>query len=153
MPVSQEISANFKRVEFEKDGPMPEEYVASYRSLCETILEPIRSHLGLPLRITSGYRSPESNAAAHGVPASQHCATDQYCAADWWVPTADMREVFDWVRLQSGLVWDQLILEHDGGTLSIIHVSWSTTPRRMALEGATANKTGYTNWPVSKKEN
>jgi hypothetical protein len=147
-----QLSANFQKAEFEKDGPMPDECVASYKELCETILEPIRIHIGSPLRVTSGFRPPASNAAASGVSNSQHCATDQYCAADWWVPTADMREIFDWVRLQSGLVWDQLILEHDGGTLCIIHTSWSTTPRRMALEGATANKTGYKSWPVSSKE-
>ena len=144
-----QLSEHFQREEFEKDGVMPEECVASYRSLCETILEPIRTHVGQPLRITSGYRTPASNIAVGGVSSSQHCATILYCAADWWVPTADMREIFDWVRLQSGLVWDQLILEHDGGTLDIIHTSWSTTPRRMALEGAVRNQTGYKSWPVS----
>lgn len=143
-----QLTPNFAQAEFEKDGPMPQACVASYRSLCANILEPIRLHLGQPLRITSGYRTPASNAAAGGVPISQHCATDQFCAADWWVPTADMRQVFDWVRLESGLIFDQLILEHDGGNLCIIHTSWSTTPRRMALEGQTANKSGYTAWPV-----
>jgi zinc D-Ala-D-Ala carboxypeptidase len=148
------LSRNFCTQEFEKDGPMPDSVVLSYRSLCNDILEPIRAHVGQPLRITSGYRTLQSNTVAGGVSNSQHCATAKYCAADWWVPTADMREIFDWIRLQSGLVWDQLILEHDGGSLSIIHTSWSTTPRRQALEGATANKTGYTTWPVTplKKE-
>ena len=144
-----QLSEHFQKEEFEKDGPMPEECVGSYRSLCESILEPIRLHIGQPLRITSGYRTPASNAVAGGVSSSQHCATDRWCAADWWEPSTNMREVFDWIRLQSGLKFDQLILEHDGGNLCIIHTSWSTTPRRMALEGATANRTGYISWPVT----
>jgi zinc D-Ala-D-Ala carboxypeptidase len=145
------LSNHFAKLEFEKDGEMPDSCVLAYRSLCESILEPIRAHLGLPLRILSGYRSPAANAAAGGVSDSQHVATATACAADWWVPTLDMRTAFDWIRLESGLAFDQLILEHGIHNL-IIHTSWSTTPRRMALEGATANRTGYITWPVTPKE-
>ena len=143
-----QLTEHFTREEFEKHGAMPDDCVASYTQLCQEILEPIRVHTNNPIRITSGYRSPESNKAAGGVSNSQHCATATYCAADWWDPTADMRELFDWIRLESKLPFDQVILEHDGGTLSIIHTSWSTTPRRQALEGATANQTGYKSWEV-----
>lgn len=145
------LSDHFVRVEFERDGPMPDGVVASYRSLCETLLEPIRAHLGQSLRILSGYRSPQSNLTAGGVGDSQHVATNLCCAADWWVPQEDMRKVFDWVREESGLTWDQLILEH-GRISDIIHTSWSTTPRRMALEGATANRTGYIHWAVAPQK-
>ena len=141
------LSNHFAQEEFEHDGPMPDACVLAYRSLCENILEPIRSHVGQPLRILSGYRSPAANAAAGGVSDSQHVATSSFCAADWWVPTLDMRGIFDWVRTESGLVWDQVILEH-GVHNDIIHTSWSTTPRRQALEGATANRTGYQSWDV-----
>lgn len=143
------LSDHFAQQEFEHDGPMPDNCVLSYRSLCETFLEPVRAHIGGTIRILSGYRSPNANQSAGGVPNSQHVATSSYCAADWWSPTSDMRAVFDWIRLESGLVWDQLILEH-GVHNDIIHSSWSTTPRRQALEGATANRTGYQNWPVAK---
>ena len=142
------LSPDFSREEFEHDGPMPDEVVESYRRLCVDILEPIRSHAGQPIRILSGYRSAAINQVAGGVSDSQHVATSAYCAADWWIPTLDMRSVFDWIRTKSGLVWDQLILEH-GVHNDIIHTSWSTTPRRQALEGATANRTGYQNWPVT----
>lgn len=128
---------------------MPDGVVPAYQQLCRNILEPIRLYYATPLRILSGYRSPGDNRAAGGVGDSQHMATAKFCAADWWVPTLGMRDIFDWVRLESGLVWDQLILEH-GQHNDIVHTSWSTTPRRMALEGATANRTGYISWEVSK---
>lgn len=143
------LSNHFLRVEFERDGPMPDSVVPSYQHLCEEILEPIRSHVAQPLRILSGFRSPDANHQVGGVGDSQHIATPLACAADWWVPGADMRGVFDWIRLTSGLFFDQLILEH-GKVSDIIHTSWSTTPRRMSLEGATANRTGYKTWEVSK---
>lgn len=140
------LTEHFVREEFEKDGPMPDICIGSYRYLCGLILEPIRSHLGIPIRILSGYRSTEANQAAGGVGNSQHVATDHYCAADWWCPTVDTRTIFDWIRLSSGLPFDQVILEH--GKIDIIHTSWSTAPRRIALEGATSNRTGYQTWPV-----
>ena len=142
------LSKNFARQEFEKDGAMPDSVVPSYQHLCEDILEPIRQHLGQPLRITSGYRPPDANQHAGGAPHSEHMATTERCAADWWEPSSDMRAVFNWIRTTSGLLFDQVILEH-GEHMDIIHTSWSTTPRRMALEGATANRTGYTTWKVT----
>lgn len=130
---------------------MPDGVVGSYQKLCETILEPIRTHLGKPLRILSGYRDPKLNLVVGGVGDSQHVASPEHSAADWWEPSSDMRGVFDWVRLESGLVWDQLILEH-GVHNQIIHVSWSTTPRRQALEGATAGRSSYKSWDVKPLE-
>ena len=126
---------------------MPEDVVPSYQKLCESVLEPIRQHLAQPLRILSGYRNPQANQAAGGVAHSQHEATSVFCAADWWVPGESMQNVFDWIRLESGLVWDQVILEH-GKLSDILHTSWAATPRRIALEGATANRTGYKAWEV-----
>lgn len=141
------LSDHFARLEFEKDGAMPDGCVLSYQHLCAEILEPIRTHVGEPLRILSGYRSPEANKAAGGVADSQHVATANFCAADWWVPSVDMTGVFNWIRLESKLQFDQVILEH-GKTSDIIHTSWAIKPRRMALEGATANRTGYKAWEV-----
>lgn len=141
------LTEHFTQDEFEHDAKLPEDCIGSYRNLCETILEPIRVHIAEPMRILSGYRCPDANLAAGGVRNSQHMATSEFCAADWWVPVLDMRGIFNWIRIQSGLNWDQLILEH-GEHTDIIHTSWSTTPRREALEGATANRTGYTKWPV-----
>jgi len=42
-------------------------------ALCVEILEPLRAALGAPIRITSGFRAPEVNAAIGGSPTSAHC--------------------------------------------------------------------------------
>lgn len=47
--------------------------IENLRYLCTTTLQPIRDQLGVPLRITSGYRSPLLNAAVGGSKRSQHC--------------------------------------------------------------------------------
>lgn len=141
------LSPHFQREEFEPDGPMPEECVETYRQLCLQILEPIHARYG-PLRITSGFRPPLANAAAGGVLHSQHQATSIYCAADWYAtqPAVESRKVFDWIRLESNLPIDQVILEH-GEHIDILHTSLTTAvPRHDALEGSTANRTPYTRW-------
>ena len=145
------LTTHFDSTEFELEGPMPSECVAAYTELCAQLLEPLRVHYNEPIIITSGYRSPESNAAAHGVVNSQHVATANYCAADWYVQSmhSDMRPVFDMVRLNTSLEFDQLILEHGSGG-DIIHSSWSRVfNRREALEGKTANQSAYTRWPTN----
>ena len=47
--------------------------------LIDRVLDPIREHWGLPIRVTSGYRCPELNAEVGGVEDSYHM---DGCAAD-----------------------------------------------------------------------
>lgn len=146
------LSINFAKEEFECDGDrIPDDCVASFVCLCENILEPIRAYARLPLIVTSGYRSIEENSAAHGVATSQHIATSHYCAADWRIEMLpDLRGVFDWIRLKSGLRIDQLILEHSPSKHDVIHASWAVNlPRLDALEGQTANRGAYTRFPFN----
>ena len=144
-----QLSDHFSQAEFEMDAPLPPECVYPYTRLCELLLEPIRIHFNAPVMVTSGYRTNASNDAAHGVAHSQHVATGQYCAADWYIDgmQKDMRIAFDLIRQSPGLIFDQLILEH-GENGDVIHSSWSRAyNRREALEGATANQSAYTPWP------
>lgn len=146
-----QISKNFVREEFEHGALMPEECTQSYTALCQLILEPIRAVFAKRIVITSGYRSPQTNQQAHGVANSQHVATAEYCAADFFVEGMehDMRPVFDWVRLDSGLPFDQVTLEH-GSHGDVVHISWARQGWRLqALEGATHNQTAYKRWPVT----
>lgn len=151
-----QLSPHFQQSEFEKDGPMPAVCVGAYTALCETVLEPLREHFGQPIVITSGYRSPEANKAAGGAPDSQHIATAADCAADFKIEgyESNLRYVFDWIRLQSRLPIDQLILEADvaGGPGVILHASWAVKPRYMALEGLTHNAGAYTSLTYTKPE-
>ncbi len=114
----------------------------------ETILEPIRNHFNVPVRITSGYRNRVYNKSVGGSRDSQHVYTKERCAADIQVPEVPLQQVFDWIRLKSGLLYDQVILER--GKLKrheyddCIHLSYVRRPRRLALEGSTHGAGGYT---------
>jgi hypothetical protein len=106
------LSPHFAQSEFELDGPMPLDAVGAYTILCTTILEQVRARFG-PIVITSGYRPPAANAAAHGQPNSEHMATKAFCAADFKIVSlkGDMRTVFDAMRNDPTLPWHQLILK------------------------------------------
>lgn len=140
------LSAHFNVEEFSKDAPIPEEYLPVLTRLCLEILEPIRIKFLTALLVTSGYRPPEQNAEAHGIPNSEHIYSEHWCAADFLVCNEHLtpRGVFDWLRLNPFLPYHQLILEHSQ-TSSIIHISLNTLAPgvRSVLEGATGNRIPY----------
>jgi zinc D-Ala-D-Ala carboxypeptidase len=90
--------------------------VAKLRKVAE-MLETIRAHFGRPIAVHSGYRSPAVNAAVGGSKTSQHMKAE---AADFHVDGVALTEVFDWIRLHSGMRWSQLILEGN----SPAHPTW-----------------------------
>lgn len=95
--------------------------------LARTILQPIRDHIARPLRINSGFRSPEKNAATPSAsPTSQHCFGE---AADLAVPgysDAQLADLADWIGTSGAFPFGQVIFEDarpgsEGGAW--IHVS------------------------------
>lgn len=81
--------------------------IEALRALVGNVLEPLRVALGLPLHVSSGYRSPAVNAAAGGAATSQHLRGE---AADIWVsgiPAEDLARRI----VALGLPVDQLIVE------------------------------------------
>lgn len=84
--------------------------------LAENVLEPTRKEFG-PMFVTSGYRCPRLNKAVGGASNSAHQMLDETedkherVAADVWPQKADLRKVFDWLRLGSGLPFQLVILE------------------------------------------
>jgi len=147
------LSDHFDQREFEMDGPIPAECIPVFQALAQKVLEPVRWFVGRPISITSGYRSPEANKAAHGVPNSEHVATPEYCAADFTFDTRygtilSIRAAFDWIRSNPSIPFHQVILEHGAAGSSIIHISYndSKIDERSALEGATHNASPYTKW-------
>ena len=81
-------------------------------------LETVRDLLGCALVVTSGARCPELNKAVGGVPTSQHLL----CEATDVIPTKmSVPEAFQMIY-QSGLSYDQMILEQAGGK-SWLHLS------------------------------
>lgn len=100
------------------------EVVAHLTTLAEG-LEKVRTLLGAPIRITSGYRSPALNAAIGGAKNSAHkegYAADFICPA--FGPPISVVKAID----LSDIRFDQLIYE---GTW--IHISFDTDMRRQVL--------------------
>ena len=61
------------------NNTIPEECEANIEHLVHCVLDPLREHWGLPIRVTSGYRCPELNDEVGGVEGSYHM---DGCAAD-----------------------------------------------------------------------
>ena len=80
--------------------------IEKLKTLCETILQPVRDHFGR-VKVTSGYRSPELCAAIGSSVNSQHAKAE---AADFEVIGTDNAELADWIN--KNLDYDQLILEY-----------------------------------------
>ena len=89
-------------------------------------LDQVRALLGHSLIISSGYRSPQLNAAVGGVATSQHCrgeAADFTCAA-FGTPIQVAEAI-----VAAAIDFDQCILEFGRW----VHISFTTAPRRRAL--------------------
>jgi hypothetical protein len=122
---------------------IPAAAIPSFASLANTILEPVYEEFGVKLYFTSGYRTEAMNTAVHGQLNSEHVATADYCAVDFFCVM--INKVFDWMRNNPTLPFHQLILEK-GKVGYVIHVSWNRTKPgvRSVLTGATNNSEPYT---------
>lgn len=118
--------------------------------ICMTILEPIRQHFGRPVNVHDGYRDPVHNQRVGGKTASFHLFDGGHAAADIDVGGDTMptyRQVFDWIRLESHLPFDKVILEHNAaGEDAVVHIQVDrfNKPRREAYVGGTGNSQQYT---------
>lgn len=68
-------------------------------------LDPLRRHLGRPIRITSGYRSDEVNLKVHGSKRSRHKTGE---AADFKIEGLDVHAILAAIE-ELGLGYDQVI--------------------------------------------
>jgi hypothetical protein len=87
--------------------PTPE-HLENFKKLAENIFEPIREHFGVPIHISSGYRSKELNSAIGGSLSSQHCQGE---AIDIDMDGASITnaQIFNYIK--DNLNFDQLIWE------------------------------------------
>ena len=124
----------------------PQEAVDNLRALCQGCLEPLREKLGLPVVITSGYRTKALNSMmAHSSERSQHMLGQ---AADFYVAPGQsglsrrelLIKAFRLIILDESIDYDQLILYP-----SFIHVSYVSRDRnrRTILLGMRNGKLGY----------
>lgn len=82
------------------------------KDLCENVFEHIRSYVGRPIAINSGYRSPALNRAVGGAMSSQHVRGE---AMD--LDLQD-RDLFEWIL--DNVEADQYIYEFGNDT----HAAW-----------------------------
>mgnify|MGYP003292033701 CR=1 FL=1 len=94
------------------------------KTLCETVLQPIRDKYQKPIIVSSGYRNQIVNKAVGGVSTSDHlygCAADIKSKSD---TPRDNKELFDLIKQmvdQGELTVKQLIDEHG---YDWIHISF-----------------------------
>ena len=90
--------------------------------LSEKIFEPLRVHVGGPIKINSFYRGPELNKAIGGSAKSQHCH-GQAMDIDDTYGNASNKEMFNWIK--ANLDYDQMIWEFgDDNNPAWVHVSY-----------------------------
>jgi hypothetical protein len=107
--------------------PTPE-HIENFKLLAEKVFQPIREHFGVPIILSSGYRSKELNTAVGGALSSQHC-TGEAIDIDMDGTTVKNAEVFNFIK--DNLSFDQLIWEF--GTDSNpdwVHVSYESTGKQ-----------------------
>ena len=117
------------------NDPTPE-VIESLKTLAEQVLQPVRNHYGKGVKVNSGYRSPDVNAAVGGSRTSDHCKGQ---AADIEIPGVPNAELAEWIA--KNLKFTQIILEFytkgvpDSGW---VHVSYD--PSNLKCQILTATK-------------
>ena len=115
--------------------PTPE-HIENMKVLAEKIFQPIREHFGVPIYITSGYRSAALNKKIGGSKSSQHL-TGEAMDIDMDGSGSKVTNVQIFKYIKDNLLFDQLIWEYGNSTNpDWIHVSYSTTGinRRQVLK-------------------
>lgn len=145
----QELTKSETALRNDLDNTPGDEVIANLKLLCEKVLQPIRDHFAKGVKVNSGYRSPEVNAAVGGSRTSDHC---KGMAADIEIPGLPNAELAEWI--ESNLEYTQVILEFytpgvpDSGW---VHVSYD--PNNVKKQSLTAvkqqGKTVYLNGLVA----
>lgn len=98
-------------------------HMEALRAVAKNVFEPIRNHFGVPIAVTSGYRSKALNEAIRGSRRSQHCQGQALdIDADVYGRITNA-EVFHYIK--NHLDFDQLIWEFGDDTApDWVHVSF-----------------------------
>ena len=109
------------------DNSAPVEVIEHLKIFAAEIFEPVRQFIGKPVHVTSGFRCTElEKALGRGILVNQHLSGN---AADIHVDGMTLDGLFDMIRVNPSIPYDQLITE--GGC---VHISGGVDkPRRMAM--------------------
>jgi hypothetical protein len=92
------------------DNTPTAEHLENFKLLADKVFEPIRLHFGVPIFISSGYRSKALNSFIGGSASSQHCKGQAIdIDMDGGNGEVTNRMVFDFIKTK--LDFDQLIWE------------------------------------------
>ena len=128
-----EFSNSCTAMKYGINNEIPSQFIPRVAQLCTICLEPLRKYAGIPINISSGYRSALLNLKIGGVPASQHTLGE---AADIVIPKNNYTDWDDnkahtnmdianrWFNfLTEHTDYDQCILETSNGRDYWIHIS------------------------------
>ena len=120
------------------------EHIENFKLLAEKVFEPIREHFGVPIHISSGYRSKELNAKIGGSATSQHCSGEAIdIDMDGSTSGVTNADVFNYIK--DNLVFDQLIWEFGtDGNPDWVHVSYESTGKQRNQRLKAVRKEGKT---------
>lgn len=85
-----------------------DDHLNNMMTISEKVFEPLRTHVGGPIKINSFYRGPELNKAIGGSAKSQHCH-GQAMDIDDTYGNASNAEMYNWIK--ANLDYDQMIWE------------------------------------------
>jgi zinc D-Ala-D-Ala carboxypeptidase len=123
------------------------DHVDNLFNTAQQIFQPIRDHFGVPIKVTSGYRSEALNAKIGGSKTSQHSKGEALdLDADVFGGITN-QEIFEFVR--DYLDFDQLIHEFgDESNPDWVHISYSSKGNRKQVLRAykVGGQTKYKSW-------
>ena len=105
-----------------------EEHILNLKLLCENILQPIRDFYGMPVSVSSGFRSPDLCEAIGSSRTSQHARGQ---AVDFEIFSVPNKELAEFVV--KNLKYDQCILEfynENDPNSGWVHCSFSSNNNR-----------------------
>ena len=121
------------------------EHLSNIQALIRKVVQPMRDALG-PIRISSGYRSPELNRAIGGSRKSQHCKGQALDLQFWKSGKMNNKAIYDWV-IANDIEFDQMINEFD---YSWIHISFKEDNNRKQILEAYKDEDGDTKYKYAK---
>tara|TARA_R100000231_G_scaffold87010_1_gene65984 strand:+ start:150 stop:617 length:468 start_codon:yes stop_codon:yes gene_type:complete len=119
-------------------------HLANMQKLITELIQPMRDSIG-PIRISSGYRSPQLNRAIGGSSKSQHCKGQALDLQFWRDGQMCNQEIYKWI-LNSNLQFDQMINEFD---FAWIHISLKEKNNRNQVLEAYKDKDGDTAYKIA----
>ena len=119
-------------------------HLKNMKLICEKVFEPLRMHVGGPIKINSFYRGPELNKAIGGSAKSQHCH-GQAMDIDDTYGHASNAAMFDWIK--ANLDFDQMIWEFGNDQnpdwVNVSYVSPEANRKRCLKAYRESGKTKY----------